>query len=318
VRVYLDYDVPDRDAPATIIVKLSTTDQDILPIIARYGLYEREVRFYQEVANQIKMRTPQCYCSMLDEAGEQFVLLLEDMAPARVGDQVAGCSPAEAELAIIALAKLHAAYWGSPLLQEMAWAPTVDGPEQMNQETYQQHFLPRYLEKWESQASPQIVAVGEGHGKLIPLIAKQMRGQCAKTLVHGDYRLDNLFFNQASVETPFAVVDWQMVKQGSGLCDVAYFLSGNLEVGLRRQAETKLLTLYHQTLLGQGVRNYPFEQCLADYRLSLFCVVNTNIEVGATLNITTERAADLWRVIVERLTAVLQDHNILGLLAELA
>ena len=317
VRIHLAYDQLEESAPTTLIAKLSSPDAEFRAIIAKYRMYEREVRFYQEVANHIKMRTPHCYYSAINETGEHCVLLLEDMAPAQVGDQVLGCSVAEAELALLDLAKLHAAYWNSPLLEELSWAPNAVDPGQMNLETFSQQLRPTFLEKWGQQLSDVIRDVSAGYGNMIPAIAHQM-SQCPKTLLHGDYRLDNLFFEHSVRGVPFAVADWQTTKIGPGTCDVAYFLTMSLETEIRRRAEMNLLHLYHHTLLENGVRTYPFERCLADYRLSLFYPLNITIEAGAYVDFSTDRVVRLMNGILERVTAVLQDHNIEGLLADLA
>ncbi len=54
------------------------------------------------------------------------MLLLEDLAPARNGDSVTGCSFAETELAIGHIAKLHAAFWEIPHLAGLDWLQVDD------------------------------------------------------------------------------------------------------------------------------------------------------------------------------------------------
>ena len=313
-RVTLSYDRPEENGPHTLIAKFPTNDLELRAALAVNRLYEREVRFYQNVAKQIKMRIPRCYFSHIDESGQNPLLLLEDMAPARVGDQIAGCSIAEAELALIDLAKFHAAFWNSPQLKTFDWARVISSPDRMNQGQYQGYKWPAFYEKLEPLLSDVIVDVTREYGKLMPQIAKKM-GDRPQTMIHGDYRLDNLFFGQAGEGVPFAAIDWQTMKIGSGTCDVAYFLSDNLEVNLRRQAEDNLLNLYHKTLLDHGVQAYSFEQCLADYRLSFFFRVHILVEGGFLFDFTDSRQAKLMQVRLERLSAILKDQDIQGLLS---
>src|SRR4029079_10196445 len=81
-----------------------------------FRMYETETRFYEEIAPTVELRTPRRYCSARAADSTDFILLMEDLAPAQVGDQVAGCPVAHAELAIRELAKFHATWWDSPKL----------------------------------------------------------------------------------------------------------------------------------------------------------------------------------------------------------
>ena len=317
VRVHLTYDQLEAKAPITLIAKLPTADLELRAIIANYGMYKREVRAYQEIIPRVKMRTPRCYYSAINESGEQYVLLLEDLAPARAGDQLLGCSADEAKLAIVNLAKLHAVYWNSNLLEEMSWAPAIYTPPLMDQADFQQQSLPTFLDKFDHQLSDLLRQATARYGYLIPTIAQQI-SQCDETIIHGDYRLDNLFFDDSDKKNGCAVIDWQLLKRGPGPYDVIYFLNSILDVETRRQEGMNFLKLYHQTLLENGVRDYPFEKCLADYRLMLLYLINNVVEAGAYLDLSTERKVTLMNQLLERTTAVLQDHNILGLLDDLA
>ncbi|PYV29185.1 MAG: hypothetical protein DMG22_23655, partial [Acidobacteria bacterium] len=49
-----------------------------------------------------------------------------------------------------------------------------------------------------------------------------------RTIIHGDYRLDNLFFGQAGGVDTLAAIDWQISARGRGVFDVAYFIAGSL------------------------------------------------------------------------------------------
>ena len=75
------------------------------------------------------------------------------------------------------------------------------------------------------------------------------------TLVHGDYRADNLFFSGTGQGSPaLAAVDWQVSSRGAGAFDLAYFLSGNVSTEVRRSIEMDLLKHYTDILRENGVR----------------------------------------------------------------
>ena len=90
-----------------------------------------------------------------------------------------------------------------------------------------------------------------------------------RTLCHGDYRLDNLFFGVRPDHEPIRVVDWQIVSQCVGTYDVGMFLSQSVAPSIRREIELDLLRAYHDRLLEHGVRGYTFADCIDDYRWTL-------------------------------------------------
>ena len=61
-----------------------------------------------------------------------------------------------------------------------------------------------------------------------------------------------------------------------------------------------------------------FEQCVADYRLALFYDLDIVIKASRVLDITSERKRHLINVILERITAIVEDHNLAGLLTDIA
>jgi aminoglycoside phosphotransferase (APT) family kinase protein len=86
-----------------------------------------------------------------------------------------------------------------------------------------------------------------------------------RTLLHGDLRLDNLFFPEDGM---IAAVDWSNATRGPGPYDVAYLLCTAVTPEERRAHEDRLLHHYHAALLDGGVEGYDFAQCFDDYRLS--------------------------------------------------
>ncbi|MDT5161129.1 MAG: hypothetical protein QOC90_1439, partial [Mycobacterium sp.] len=102
----------DGDLPATFAIKLPAQDDAVRDRVA-LG-YRSEVEFYTDVAASVRIPVPGCFYSDISESGADFVLVLADMAPAVQGDQIAGCTPQEAQLAVEALAGLHGPSWCDP------------------------------------------------------------------------------------------------------------------------------------------------------------------------------------------------------------
>ena len=137
-----------------------------------------------------------------------------------------------------------------------------------------------------------------------------------QTLVHGDYRLDNLFFGDSESDHTLTVIDWGDVLRGRGMYDVAYFLTGSMRIEHRRSQEMALLRRYHTQLLHGGVRDYDFDRCVRDYRLAMLGVFCFYTEVGAIQDLTGETGVLFTETAFPRLFAAVLDHNIVELLQD--
>jgi hypothetical protein len=90
-RFTLTWDRPGA-GPQTIAAKFASADPTSRSTAAMFGLYAREVNFYRTLAGAVDVRTPHVHASELSADGAEFVLLFEDLGPARGGNQLDGCS----------------------------------------------------------------------------------------------------------------------------------------------------------------------------------------------------------------------------------
>ncbi len=315
-QIRLGYEPPTANAPRSLIAKFPSASPENRSLANMFRFYEVEARFYQEVAEEVELRTPRCYYSAVDSETQEFVLLLEDLAPARVGDQLAGCSPEQAELAVQQLAKFHAAWWESPRLGQLDWLPDTNDPmrAQMTQAGYQMAWVP-FVQRFGDQVPPSMLETGERFGGKV---ATLMDGLAAppRTILHADYRLDNLFFASPEGGDPLAVIDWQLCQRGRGTFDIAYFVTFTLTPEERRPKEMSLLHDYHRILTANGVRDYDFDDCLRDYRLStLFCWLYAVIDLGG-IDLANERGLALVTNDLHRAAAAVADLNAAELIPE--
>jgi hypothetical protein len=306
-RLRLRYAEDGERLPRTLIVKQPTLDARSRQLAIMFRFYEREVCFYREVGSDAGIRIPAMHFGASDPETGDFVMLLEDLAPARVGDQLVGCSAEDARSAIGALGRCHAAWWGNPRLKEFAWLPATNDPiNQFAQLAYQQCWEP-FVQFVGEKMTPALRRTGE---RLATNVIRMLDGfvERPNTLVHGDYRADNLFFGGSGQGVPtLAAVDWQVSSRGAGAFDLAYFLSGNVGTEVRRSTEMELLRLYTDVLREHGVQGYGLEQCLEDYRFGvLFCLLYSVIVIG-TLDPTNARGVALFHANFERVAAAIAD-----------
>jgi hypothetical protein len=262
------------------------------------------------------MNAPTCFFSALDGNTGDFILLLADLAPARNGNLRAGCSLEEAELALNDVAKLHADWWESPQLAGMDWLSRAkpDGIA-LFQEMYQRAWGP-FVDRMKDQLPPEILEIGERYGNSYARIAASL-SQPPLTLTHGDYHLDNLFFNTSSDGVLSAtIIDWQCAAHGRGVFDVAYFLGMSLPPEMRRSHEREVLRSYHAILQERGVQGYSFDRCWDEYRLSFFTLLARLVVVnGGGLQISEEQL-EYYSMIMPRQIAPMVDLDIGNLLPQ--
>ena len=120
-RVALTYERDAPGLPTAVIAKFAPMGVELRRPLHSLGFFERELGFYERLAGRTPVPTPRCYFSHLDQETGHFVLLLEDLAPARVGNTVRGCSLEEVTTVLAAVAKLHAAWWQDPTLVASDW-----------------------------------------------------------------------------------------------------------------------------------------------------------------------------------------------------
>jgi aminoglycoside/choline kinase family phosphotransferase len=313
-RLVLRYDTDRPGAPSSVVGKFTAADDTSRATGIAMRTSEVEVRFYQEVASTVGVRTPRCYHADVDPATAEFVLILEDMAPARAGDQVAGCSVDDAALALTELAALHGPRWGDPGLEKLAWLhrrtnETNDLGAQLLPVLFE-GFAARYGDVLEES----VLDVGR---RLMPGIAAYLHHQPRPwTVQHADYRLDNLLFGTADSAAPVAVVDWQTVVLGPGAADVSYFLGAGPSVDDRRRHEERLVRAYHRALVAQGVDAYSFDQCFADYRR--YAYAGYLMAVGASMMVErTTRGDEMFLAMARRHAAQVDDLRSYELIPDL-
>jgi hypothetical protein len=305
VRFVLTYD--GEPGPSTVVCKFSSADPDSAAAGVSTLTYETEVAFYRELARTVHVSRPQCYFADLEHGTANVVIVLEDLAPAEQGDQIAGCAVEQAEIVMDEAAKLHAPRWGDPSLADMAWLnrPPSGG-------TVLLVFWDGFLARYRDTLAPETIEEGQ---RLVGAV-DDLQGlrPLVPTAIHGDFRLDNMLFDGSNATRPVTVVDWQTVHVGAGPQDVAYFIGNAFaDVDERREHQERLVRRYHDLLVERGVRDYTFDQCWLEYRrhgyASLIMAIAASMLVGRT-----ERGDRMFMAMADRSAQLARDVDTFGAL----
>ena len=306
-RFHLTYANGDG-SPSTLAAKFPAADETSRATAAMLGLYAKEVHFYRELAPQLGIRTPCCLAAEISEESGDFILLFEDLGPARGGNQLEGCGIEEAQLAMKQAAALHAPSWKNEDMLERDWL-NANGDAAEKVRTMYPHAQTVFRERYADQLEPELMQVCEG---LAASNGWLEREHPRLSLVHGDFRLDNMLFDILGGEEPIAVLDWQTLGVGNGLTDIGYFLGCGIGDELRRAHESELLDLYHGEMAGRGVV-LDRQDMWHDYVIGALHGVSTAVFSAAFVE-RTERGDANFLSMARGACALALEHDSLGLL----
>ena len=292
-RVALTY-ADGAAGPDSVVLKVAATDPSSRQTGLALGLYEREVRFYTDIAPHLGGPVAPCYHAGFDSDTGAFHLLLGDAGPAVVGDEIHGATIEQATLALGELGRLHAPLLGDTALANAAW---LNRESPMNQALMTQLYA-GFVERYGDRIAPEHREVCQ---RLVAgfdaYLAEEAASDRVHGLVHGDYRLDNMLFGEPGADRPLTVVDWQTVTWGSAMTDVAYFLGCALTVAARREHYDTLLRAYHHAL-GPDAPMSLYDVRDGVRRASFFGV--TMAIVSPMLVERTDRGDEMFMAMVER------------------
>ncbi|KAG2771194.1 hypothetical protein PC129_g22231 [Phytophthora cactorum] len=198
---------------------------------------------------------------------ENFLMLLECLgatSPELVNYEAADCLELDdTRQALSYLANLHASTWGQEDLLEKAgtelwpaacwWAFPKRGEKELAQAS---DVWPQMLRNWEKvfeaesslPSTADLESLGERMIEHAAYISSCLSNAALSTVVHGDFKSANLFFESQSRKV--IAFDWQWSGVGLGAMDVANLLNTSVSISLLRndEDELELLQFYYDRL----------------------------------------------------------------------
>ena len=311
-RFTLAYDPPFA-GPATLVGKFASKDPTSREFGSQSGYYRSEIGFYLDLAPRLRMSIPTAMHAALASNATDFVLLMEDLAPARQVDQLLGCSAEESARVLEQAAALHAASWHDAELAGQDWLKGPAGIFTHVTDNFAAVLktFPELCGDLVPDADLAVAAKLTAHADAWKQVFRDP--QC---LWHSDLRADNVLFDASAGTRSVVVLDWQGLGFGRGTIDVAYWMGTSMTVENRRAHERDLVAHYHQTLLGLGVEGYDAERCWNDYRVHAIHGLQVGVfGLGAVKR--TARGDQMWKVWIQRTAAQVRDLDSFDALSRL-
>lgn len=275
--------------PQKYILKVGTEILQRRKWAKELHVFDRELAAYQLLAPLKGKYSPRLFAGISANQGSDGLLLLEEICNARNFDQLRGLPWTQLISAIRTIAHIHAYFWNSPTLNKSKGLPRHD---YMRAHEVKQS-LPAFL-RW-AKLSPRDRALFIKLISQVPAILARFKKRPI-TLVHGDLRSDNVFYEQTSVR----FIDWGLSSIGNPTFDLARFACGSARKPLNLLQHVDLFTVWHRELLRRGVTNYPSHEAWQDYRDAVLLTLTIPVTNGPTLAKFSNRGHKLARVITKR------------------
>ena len=290
-RLALDW-AEGVEAPASVVAKCPSHDEASRHIAKLTGTYVKEVSWYRELAAGSGVAAPHCYHAQIAADDVDFILILSDLAPARQGDQLAGTSLTGLLPGIEAAAGLHALLWNDPKLEALPWLSRDNGD--LIRTLFPQFYL-GFRERYAARLEPELLDLGAGI--VDRLDAYLAREPAARTIVHGDLRIDNILFAPDSGRC--WLVDWQTLGRGSGATDLAYLVGTSIADPFERAAADRPAFDHWIAALSAAGVTLDAEALWTDYRVG--ALSGYFMAVFASMSVErTERGDEMFAVMAER------------------
>ena len=272
--------------PRSWFVKLPSLSWRARVITALPRLLQTEVRFYNELAHRVPLTKPYCLAAY-SQFGRGSTLVLADIAEnAYIPNQPNhALNRSQADNIIEQLANFHAHFWHDIHQPHYQWLKgSIRQLEDTLGSALALPLMQRGLKLAGSNIPKSLHAAAIRYAKHRRNIMHYLQ-QGPHTLIHHDCHSGNLFWNDDQSQVGF--LDWQLVRTGESVSDIAYFLANALDPNTRKQHEFQLLTNYQQQMNTKGIQLHP-EQLQQRYRAHLtyaFEAMVVTLAVGSLMNL---------------------------------
>ncbi|WP_200951242.1 phosphotransferase family protein [Nocardioides sp. Root140] len=277
--------------PASAVAKVPSTDEAAARTAASLGAYEREASFYLEFVGESDIDVP-ALLGVIESSTGAPTLLLEDLSALSARDQLEPVGLDVLEQMRAQLAALQAPFWGSARLAETPWLhrrlgvpiPGIVERMQGSWAKTRDYLADGYDDEERAQIDRFVAGAGGW--------AERVGGPVS--LVHHDYRIDNMLFGPDRV----VVLDWQTVGWGAPMFDLAYAMATSLAPDTRAQVERDVVRTHVADLFARGVE-FDEDEAWRAYREASFATLLMLVPPTGSVK-RTERGDQVFRDLLRR------------------
>jgi HAD superfamily hydrolase (TIGR01509 family) len=246
----------------SMVLKYENNESNPLSVMARrLELYEREYYFYEHVSNYVPIQIPRFYGLLKNEEFENKGMMLENLLEKgyRLNLDL-NCEKIEISLKIVdRMAQLHTHFWNQPLKKRF---PGLYKTDDTLFRPFFQEFIEEkrglFMEKWGNLMNERQREKWEEIIMNFGKIQERLATGDTLTLIHGDVKSPNLFYDIQNGYEPF-FIDWQHCGIGKGAQDVVFFLIESFDITEIKYNYPLLKNYYYKKVVEKGVQ-YSYDQ----------------------------------------------------------
>jgi hypothetical protein len=307
-RIDLEYGTRTRKGPKSVALKTTAEDEDAKMLGNLGGLYEKEARFYRDIAPFLNTGpVAESFASEWRPATQEFGILMKDYSTAKQSCDITGATLEQAKLCVTELGRLHGLSISLPK-EKRSW---LSGPKWGVQD-HQAYFWATFKSRYPDKIKPEHIEIGDKYiASFDAYMEAQMASSAPQGLVHGDYRLENMLIDLER-EPPLVIVDWQTYYWGPILHDLAFFLSTALTLENRRAWHKELVQTYLDSL-NVNVPDVTLDDCNKGIQMQAYTGMRQAITASNVVE-RTERGDELFLEMFTRSAALVEDTKALSVL----
>jgi hypothetical protein len=303
------------DAPAMIPTRLFLKIAAPSLLHGVPGLGKKEVIFYNAIAAQMyALPVVRCFNAVYSDEQDRYHLLMEDLSETHLALPPSQLPPPEAhcEMIVDALAQIHAYWWNDIRLGDTVGENPTDEHItyffESDAALYSDfaEFLGDRLSASQRAVYEKVIA------GFLPVLLKRMGTGKHITLGFEDVHVGNFLYPRDPEKDRIRIIDWEQWAVNIGAHDLAYMMAMFWYPERRARLEQPLLKRYHAELLENGVKDYSWDDCWYDYRLS---VIQHLFTPAWQQQHGGERMTDVWWNHLQRILLAYEDLNCAELLA---